>query len=183
MPQVFEDEVTAEQSAEFEHWFGVAEKRRDSRFQGSSVQFQVEKAADRESPGIETVLSSRPPLASPAHPLPPGPQPTHSLNTENLTLETPSSPTRKHVVSATLFWKHVNEGDPELPVPTRETLVDAKRMGLVKRFAPWESYIAPLFLHTPGAVARHPGVGSASTWPRTSNSWPTTSAAWAGQCI
>jgi hypothetical protein len=46
--------------------------------------------------------------------------------------------TRKsHLVSATLFWKHVNARDPELPLPTREMLVDAKRMGLVKRFAPW----------------------------------------------
>jgi hypothetical protein len=72
-----------------------------------------------------------------------------------------TSPThkhRRHVVSATLFWKHVNGKDPDLPSPTKELLVDAKRMGLVKRFAPWDSYIAPLFDHSPGAMARHPEV-------------------------
>ncbi len=68
------------------------------------------------------------------------------------------SPARKHIVSATLFWKHVNGRDPDLPRPTREMLVDAKRMGLVKRFAPWDSYIAPLFLHSRAAMDRHPEV-------------------------
>lgn len=65
---------------------------------------------------------------------------------------------RKHVVSATLFWKHVNGGDPDLPSPNREYLTDARRLGLVKRFSPWESYIAPLVLRTADAVSRHPGV-------------------------
>jgi hypothetical protein len=37
-------------------------------------------------------------------------------------------------------------------------LVDAKRMGLVKRFAPWDSYIAPLLLHTRAAAEGHPEV-------------------------
>jgi hypothetical protein len=64
----------------------------------------------------------------------------------------------KHIVSATLFWKHVNDGDPDLPVPTREKLVDARRMGLVKRFDPWSSYIEPLFAHSAAAMARHPDV-------------------------
>jgi hypothetical protein len=64
----------------------------------------------------------------------------------------------KHVVSVTLFWKHVNGGDPELPVPTRELLIDARRLGLVKRFSPWECYIEPLFLCSPEAMKRHPGV-------------------------
>jgi hypothetical protein len=47
-------------------------------------------------------------------------------------------------------WKHVNGGDPDLPRPTREMLVDARRMGLVKRFDPWGSYIEPLFVHNCG---------------------------------
>jgi len=63
-----------------------------------------------------------------------------------------------HIVSATLFWKHVNDGDADLPTPTREMLVDAKRMGLVRRFAPWGSYIEPLFEHTRAAVAKYPHV-------------------------
>ncbi|WP_367873809.1 hypothetical protein [Luteolibacter sp. Populi] len=57
-----------------------------------------------------------------------------------------------------MFWKHVNGEDAELPQPTRESLVDARRMGLVRRFAPWDSYVAPLHEHTPGAIAKHPGV-------------------------
>lgn len=69
-----------------------------------------------------------------------------------------SKPSAVHIVSATLFWKHVNGRDPDLPRPTREMLVDAKRMGLVKRFAPWGSYIAPLMQHTKAAVERHPTV-------------------------
>jgi hypothetical protein len=64
----------------------------------------------------------------------------------------------RHLLSISLFWKHVGAADPELPKPTRESLVDAKRMGLVKRFSPWESYIEPIFLHSPMLMERHPGV-------------------------
>jgi hypothetical protein len=64
----------------------------------------------------------------------------------------------KHIVSATLFWKHVNIADPEMPPPTREMMVDAKRMGLVKRFAPWNSYVEPLLLHSKAAMEKHPHV-------------------------
>lgn len=80
---------------------------------------------------------------------------SYQLETENLKLETQAQAKLKHIVSATLFWKHVNGKDPELPRPTREVLVDAKRMGLVKRFAPWGSYVEPLIQHTRAAVARH----------------------------
>ena len=66
--------------------------------------------------------------------------------------------TKPHVVSATLFWKHVNGADPNLPAPTRERMVMAKRMGLVKRFSPWESYVEPLIRYSPGAMQRHPTV-------------------------
>ena len=77
---------------------------------------------------------------------------------------------KPHVVSATLFWKHVNGADPELPVPTRERLVMAKRLGLVKRFSPWESYVEPLIrsrsLHL-AHRARHPaGNGQPANLPR-----------------
>jgi hypothetical protein len=65
---------------------------------------------------------------------------------------------RKSIVSATLFWKHINSGDPDLPVPTREFLTDARTLGLVKRFSPWESYIAPLLLRTADIVRDHPQV-------------------------
>lgn len=72
--------------------------------------------------------------------------------------ELSDSTSMKHLVSATLFWKHVNRKDPDLPKPTKEILIDAKRMGLVKRFAPWNSYIEPLIRHTREAVDRHPEV-------------------------
>ncbi len=66
--------------------------------------------------------------------------------------------TAKHVVSATLFWKHVMGVDPDLPKPTRKRLVMAKQMGLVKRFSPWESYVEPLFRYSAEAMKRHPHV-------------------------
>ena len=61
-------------------------------------------------------------------------------------------------VSATLFWKHVNGDDPDLPKPTREMMVNARRDGLVKRFCPWESYVEPLLYHSQAAVKAHPEV-------------------------
>jgi hypothetical protein len=64
----------------------------------------------------------------------------------------------KHIVSATLFWKNVMGADPDLPKPSRERLVMAKRLGLVNRFSPWESYTEPLLRWTPQAMERHPGV-------------------------
>ena len=64
----------------------------------------------------------------------------------------------RHVVSATLFWKCVTAADPDLPKPTRERLVLAKRLGLVKRFSPWESYVEPLLRWSPQAMERHPRV-------------------------
>jgi hypothetical protein len=80
------------------------------------------------------------------------------LPTPNFKRRTAEDGLLRHVVSATLFWKHVNGRDPNLPRPTREMLVDAKRMGLVKRFDPWGSYIAPLIDHTPAAIAANPDV-------------------------
>ncbi len=66
--------------------------------------------------------------------------------------------TKPHVVSATLFWKHVSASDPELPAPSLEYLVDARRLGLVKRFSPWESYIEPLVLHSERVASENPDV-------------------------
>jgi hypothetical protein len=65
---------------------------------------------------------------------------------------------RAQIVSATLFWKHVGARDPELPRPTLKYLKDARRLGLVKRFSPWESYVAPLKIHTAEARRKHPDV-------------------------
>lgn len=65
---------------------------------------------------------------------------------------------RQQVVSATLFWKMVLNSDPELPTPTRARLVMARRLGLVKRFDPWSSYVEPLLDHSAAAMARNPAV-------------------------
>jgi hypothetical protein len=65
----------------------------------------------------------------------------------------------RHIVSATLFWKMVLGSDPDLPAPTRERLVMAKRMGLVKRFLPWESYVEPLLDYESADLIRGAGVG------------------------
>ena len=80
------------------------------------------------------------------------------LTFENDSLDTASPPKKKHIVSVSLFWKHVNGADPELPLPNRELLIDARRLGLVKRFSPWECYIEPLYLHSQGVRRRHPDV-------------------------
>lgn len=65
---------------------------------------------------------------------------------------------REHVVSATLFWKHILAADPELPIATLERLVMARRLGLVKRFAPWNSYVEPLLDYSAEAMGRNPKV-------------------------
>ena len=79
--------------------------------------------------------------------------------TSNAQHRTPKEQTgTRHIVSVSLFWKHVNGGDPPMPTPTRELLIDARRLGLVKRFSPWESYIEPLYLHSAEMMLRHPDV-------------------------
>lgn len=50
----------------------------------------------------------------------------------------------KHLVAFSLFWKNTRADEPDLPPLTRETLLQAKELGLVERFAPWEHYIQPL---------------------------------------
>lgn len=49
-----------------------------------------------------------------------------------------------HVVSTSLFWKHLTMERGELPTPTRELMVNAAELGLVSRYAPWEHYVQPL---------------------------------------
>jgi hypothetical protein len=72
---------------------------------------------------------------------------------------TPGAPhARAHLVAATLFWKNVMSADPDLPLPTRKLLVGARRLGLVRRFSPWESYIEPILRWSPEVVAAHPEV-------------------------
>jgi hypothetical protein len=67
-------------------------------------------------------------------------------------------PGKRHVVSMALFWKHVNADHPELATPNRHRLLHSRRLGLVQRFDPYESYVEPLLRHGPDLTAAHPGV-------------------------
>jgi hypothetical protein len=65
---------------------------------------------------------------------------------------------KPHIVSVSLFWKHVRESDPDLPEPTRELMMNAKQLGLVRRFSPWETYVEPLLHHVPTLREQYPDV-------------------------
>lgn len=67
-------------------------------------------------------------------------------------------PSKKHVVSITLFWKHVNADHPELSLPSRHRLLHARRLGLIKRFDAYETYVEPLLLHGPCLTRDYPEV-------------------------
>lgn len=65
---------------------------------------------------------------------------------------------KPHIVSVSLFWKHVRESDPDLPAPTRDLMMNAKQLGLVRRFSPWECYVEPLLHHVPRLKEQYPEV-------------------------
>ncbi|MEI7909897.1 MAG: hypothetical protein WCK77_09705, partial [Verrucomicrobiota bacterium] len=50
----------------------------------------------------------------------------------------------KHLVVASLFWKNARKEEGELPPITRQLMMDAAKLGLVSRFAPWNHYVLPL---------------------------------------
>ena len=52
--------------------------------------------------------------------------------------------TGQHVVAASLFWKNTKAEEPELPALSRELMKNALRLGLVRRFEPWDHYVQPL---------------------------------------
>lgn len=60
------------------------------------------------------------------------------------------------IVSMSLFWKNVREGEPELPLPTRERLQNAVELGLAERFNPWDHYVQPLLELTPALREQFP---------------------------
>lgn len=69
-----------------------------------------------------------------------------------------AQPGKPDIVSVSLFWKNVREGDPELPEPTREILQNAQAMGLAKRFNPWDHYVKPLLEQVPAILEKFPDV-------------------------
>ena len=46
-----------------------------------------------------------------------------------------------HLVSVSVFWKNLRQEEPDLPPLTRELLMNAPALGIVRRHAPWEHYI------------------------------------------
>jgi hypothetical protein len=52
--------------------------------------------------------------------------------------------TAEHLVAISLFWKRDTSQQGELPAVTRETLVNATKLGLAGRFDPWTSYVLPI---------------------------------------
>ncbi|WP_193212036.1 beta-1,6-N-acetylglucosaminyltransferase [Luteolibacter marinus] len=65
-------------------------------------------------------------------------------------------PECREIVSLSLFWKNVRGGDPDLPVPTRELMMNAVELGLAKRFNPWDHYVKPLLELTPVLLEKFP---------------------------
>jgi hypothetical protein len=50
----------------------------------------------------------------------------------------------QHLVVANLFWKNFEAGEGELPPITRKLMKNAKKLGLISRYPPWEHYVLPL---------------------------------------
>lgn len=50
----------------------------------------------------------------------------------------------RHRVAASLFWKNLVAEEGELTVVSREQMMDADKLGLISRYAPWEHYVEPL---------------------------------------
>jgi len=69
-----------------------------------------------------------------------------------------AQPDKPDIVSVSLFWKNVREGDPELPAPTREILQNAQELGFAKRFNPWDHYVKPLLEQVPDVLEKFPDV-------------------------
>jgi hypothetical protein len=49
-----------------------------------------------------------------------------------------------HRVAVSLFWKNLVAEEGELAVVSREQMMDADKLGLISRYAPWEHYVEPL---------------------------------------
>jgi hypothetical protein len=69
-----------------------------------------------------------------------------------------AQPEKRHIVSFTLFWKHVNAADPDLPHVDARRLRLARQLGLIKRFDAFESYVEPMLLEGPTMMEKHPDV-------------------------
>lgn len=67
-------------------------------------------------------------------------------------------PEATEIVSVSLFWKPVQSGGHEYPVPTRDILQNAVALGYADRFDPWDHYIRPLLELGPTIQSDHPGV-------------------------
>jgi hypothetical protein len=50
----------------------------------------------------------------------------------------------QHLVVSSLFWKNARVNDGDLPLLTRDIMINAAKLGFVTRFSPWEHYVVPL---------------------------------------
>lgn len=50
----------------------------------------------------------------------------------------------RHRVAASLFWKNLRAEEGDLTVASREQMMNADKLGLISRHAPWEHYVTPL---------------------------------------
>ena len=69
-----------------------------------------------------------------------------------------SQPEAREIVSISLFWKPVESGTPDYPVPTLAILQNAVELGYADRFNPWDHYVAPLLDHAPEILTQNPGL-------------------------
>jgi hypothetical protein len=65
---------------------------------------------------------------------------------------------KPHIVTISLFWKPVSATAPELPTPTRDIMLRAIELGLVKRNHPWRDYVQPILDNVPKLAATYPDV-------------------------
>ncbi len=49
-----------------------------------------------------------------------------------------------HRVAVSLFWKNLDAEEEELTVVSRQQMMDAAKLGLISRYAPWDHYVKPL---------------------------------------
>ena len=64
----------------------------------------------------------------------------------------------KHLVVTTLFWKKLISGEGELPPITRERMMNARELGLMSQYEPWEHYVVPLLEGAASLRAARPDV-------------------------
>ncbi len=50
----------------------------------------------------------------------------------------------RHRVAVSLFWKNLTAAEGEVLVVSREQMMNADKLGMISRYAPWDHYVKPL---------------------------------------